>query len=92
MYEILHNNFLNKVTYFLYDLFDAFTQEEKVKTFTISIPSDVLLRSKLICEFIESEIEHILDVIGFKILEKHNGYTEDEVTPDTERIVYIVKK
>ncbi|ALG49507.1 class I SAM-dependent methyltransferase [Clostridium perfringens] len=40
----------------------------------------------------ESEIEYILDVIGFKIVEKHNGYTEDEVTPDTERIVYIVKK
>ena len=39
-----------------------------------------------------SLIHIFLDVIGFKIVEKHNGYTENEVTPDTERIVYIVKK
>lgn len=40
----------------------------------------------------EEEIESILKAIGFKILEKHKGYTEDKVTCDTERIVYIVKK
>ncbi len=40
----------------------------------------------------ESEIESILKSIGFKVEEKHNGYTEEEVTKETERIVYIVRK
>lgn len=40
----------------------------------------------------ESEIESILKSIGFKIEEKHNGYTEEEVKKETERIVYIVRK
>lgn len=40
----------------------------------------------------ESEIESILKLIGFKIEEKHKGYTEEDVTEDAERIVYIVRK
>lgn len=40
----------------------------------------------------ESEIESILKSIGFKLEEKHNGYTENNVTEKTERIVYILRK
>lgn len=40
----------------------------------------------------ESEIESILKSIGFKLEEKHNGYTENDVTEKTERIVYILRK
>ena len=57
MYGILHTNFISKITYFIYNLLDAFVQEDEIKTFTVSIPSDVLYRSKLICEYISDEID-----------------------------------
>lgn len=56
MYEILHTNVISKITYFIYNLLEAFTKEDQIKTFTVSIPADVLYRSKLICEYIEEEI------------------------------------
>lgn len=89
MYEILHNNFLNKVTYFLYDLFDAFTQEEKVKTFTISIPSDVLLRSKLICEFIESEIHDDFNLDNMLML-LYLDFIKDSIENYNPKTVYTL--
>lgn len=40
----------------------------------------------------ESEIESIFKNVGFKMLSKHDGYTENEVKEDSERILYILKK
>lgn len=56
MYEILNHNFINKITYWIYDIIDIFVQKEKIKSFSITIPSHVLYRSKLICSYIETEI------------------------------------
>ena len=57
MYETMHTNLIGKITYFLYNLLDMLVSKENIKTFTISIPSDVLYRSKLICEYIQEEID-----------------------------------
>lgn len=40
----------------------------------------------------EDEIEAILSNIGFKMLEKQDGYRNKQILEDTERIVYIVNK
>ncbi|MBL4931086.1 class I SAM-dependent DNA methyltransferase [Clostridium paridis] len=40
----------------------------------------------------EKEIEDIISSIGFEILGKHDDYTETSVMPESERIVYILKK
>ncbi|MGL4739245.1 MAG: class I SAM-dependent DNA methyltransferase [Sarcina sp.] len=40
----------------------------------------------------EEEIEAIVKKIGFKIIDKKNGYTSLPVQDDTERILYVLKK
>ncbi|MGL5821370.1 MAG: methyltransferase domain-containing protein [Sarcina sp.] len=40
----------------------------------------------------EEEIEAIIKKIGFKIIDKKNGYTDLPIKEDTERILYILKK
>ncbi|MGL5634494.1 MAG: class I SAM-dependent DNA methyltransferase [Sarcina sp.] len=40
----------------------------------------------------EQEIEAIIKKIGFKIIDKKNGYTDLPIKEDTERILYILKK
>ena len=40
----------------------------------------------------EDEIESIFKSAGFKMISKHDGYTENSVTNETERILYILKK
>lgn len=40
----------------------------------------------------EFEIEKILKKIGFNIKGKYNGYTQEEVTTESERILYVVTK
>lgn len=40
----------------------------------------------------EEEIEAIFEKVGFKILRKHDGYTNGKVRDDSERILYILKK
>jgi len=40
----------------------------------------------------EKEIEEIVSSVGFEIIGKYDGYTENPVIPTSERIVYILKK
>lgn len=40
----------------------------------------------------EKEIEEALSKSGLVLLKKYNGYTENEVKEDSERILYVVKK
>lgn len=40
----------------------------------------------------EEEIENLLKVSGFTIINKYNGYNEESVNKESERIVYITKK
>lgn len=40
----------------------------------------------------EKEIDAILEHLGFIVLEKHQGYSNNTINKQTERIVYIVKK
>ncbi|MGL4850006.1 MAG: class I SAM-dependent DNA methyltransferase [Clostridium sp.] len=40
----------------------------------------------------EEEIEELLEKANLKVLEKWDGYTENKVKEDSERILYIVKK
>lgn len=40
----------------------------------------------------EEYIEKVLDRIGFTVLEKHDGYTDEDVQDNSERIVYIIRK
>lgn len=68
MYEVTHTTFFSKITYFIYDLLDSFASEEKEKSFNISIPADILYRSKLICEYIEGEIDEDFDINNMLML------------------------
>lgn len=42
--------------------------------------------------YTEIEIEEALQKSGLCLIEKYNGYTENKVSSDSERILYIVKK
>lgn len=42
--------------------------------------------------YTEEEIEETLKKCGFTILNKYNGYSEEPVTENSERIMYIIKK
>lgn len=40
----------------------------------------------------EEEIEKILKKVGFNVKGKYNGYTQEKVTTESERILYVVTK
>ncbi|WP_297635531.1 class I SAM-dependent methyltransferase [uncultured Clostridium sp.] len=40
----------------------------------------------------EEEIEELLEKANLKVLEKWDGYSEDEIHEESERILYVVKK
>ena len=40
----------------------------------------------------QEEIENLLKISGFKIINKYNGYSSEDVTDKSERIVYVTKK
>lgn len=41
--------------------------------------------------YTETYIESLLDAVGFTLVAKYEGYTNNEVKDDSERIVYVVK-
>lgn len=68
MYETSHTSIANKTTYFIYNLIDKFIPKSKFKTFNLNIPSDTLYRTKLICDFIEDEIDEDFRLENFLML------------------------
>ena len=92
MYETMHTNLIGKITYFIYNLLDMFIPEEKVKTFTISIPSHVLYRSKLICEYIEEEIEDDFNLDNLLMLLYMNFIKESIKTYNPKSIYILLNK
>ena len=62
MYEIMHTNLINKITYSIYNFIEYFARDDKTKTISVSIPSDILYRSQLICEYIKGEIDEDFDL------------------------------
>ena len=40
----------------------------------------------------ESQLESILEELDFKVINKFDGYSNDNVQANSERIVYVVKK
>ena len=40
----------------------------------------------------ESQLESILEELDFKLINKFDGYSNDNVQANSERIVYVVKK
>lgn len=62
MYEIIHTNLISKITYSIYNFIEYFARDDKTKTISVSIPSDILYRSQLICEYIKGEIDEDFDL------------------------------
>ncbi|WP_455822433.1 hypothetical protein [Clostridium butyricum] len=62
MYEIIHTNLISKITYSIYNFIEYFARDDKTKIISVSIPSDILYRSQLICEYIKGEIDEDFDL------------------------------
>lgn len=95
--EVLGNNIFNYNTDEIFYSWENYIEEDIVEmelTFFVKEGDSYRRFEEFHREraYEENELEDIISSIGFKILEKHDDYTEASVIAKSERIVYILKK
>lgn len=68
MYKTPNMSIGSKTTCLFFDIIDKILPKEKYKIFNLRIPSHILYRTKLICQYIEDEIEEDFKLENFLML------------------------